>query len=77
MRKWLAWLFRRGTRGTLLLNMQPGDGIAAMTSHRGWLIVASRYGEIYMISTDKFASPYVDDVQDAIVHSVGNVRSWS
>lgn len=67
MKKWLQWIFRRGKRGTLLLNMRPGDEVVAMTQYRQWLAVMSRGGELYLISTDEFDNPDVDTVHQARV----------
>lgn len=66
MKKWLRWLFRRGTRSTLWLNMEPGDEIACMTPWRGWLAVLSRRGELYLVAADPFDRPYVDVAPDVI-----------
>lgn len=54
MRKWLRWLFRRGGRSVLLLNMAPGDHVVAMTPYRDLLAVATAGGEIYLISKSRF-----------------------
>ncbi len=69
MKKWLRWLFRRGQRGALLLNMEPGDSVVQMTQYREWLVVASKYGEMYFITGDRLASPY--ETQDAVIFKNG------
>ena len=51
--KWWHWLFRRGARGSLLLNMAPGDHIVSMVEHRNYLVVVSAYGELYYIDGDR------------------------
>lgn len=63
---WLRWLFRRGSRGTMLLIMEPGDEIAGMTPWRGWLAVVSRRGKLYLVAADNFDRPYVDVAPDVI-----------
>lgn len=57
MKKWFQWIFRRGERGVLVLNMRPGDEVACMTTYKGWLAVVSKYGEVYLINNDRFVDP--------------------
>lgn len=64
--KWLKWLFRRGERGVLVLNMRPGDCVVSMIQYQGWLAVVSKYGEVYLITQDRFANPA--EVPDLTVH---------
>jgi hypothetical protein len=53
VKKWLRWLFRRGERSTLLLNMAPGDEVIAMTPWQGYLVIATRGGgELWLVSTN-------------------------
>jgi hypothetical protein len=64
--QWARWLFRRGVRSSLLLNMGPGDEVVAMIPYRQWLCISTRRGEIYMIGVDAFGSPYADEVDAAV-----------
>ena len=66
--KWLRWLFRRGKRGTLLLNMAPGDSTKAMIVYQDWLVVLSERGEIWMINRSGFASP--GETADVVAYKV-------
>lgn len=63
---WPRWLFRRGKRGVLLLNMRPGDRIVSMTTYRDWLVAVSEQGELYMITDNVFADPA--DTAGVVVH---------
>jgi hypothetical protein len=53
LRLWFRWLFRRGVRGSLLLNMAPGDEIVSMTQYRQYLTISTRYGELYFIDGER------------------------
>lgn len=66
MRNWLKWLFRRGERGVLVLNMRPGDRVQSMVTYRDWLAVVSEQGEVYLITGDRFAD--ASEVPDLTVH---------
>jgi len=66
MSSWLRWLFRRGERNSLLLNMRPGDCIVAMIQFRQYLAIASREGELYLIDGDKLVT-----VKDAEILNCG------
>lgn len=50
--QWLCWFFRHGRRGTLLLNMRPGDEVVSMIQHREWLAIATKRGELYLLDAD-------------------------
>jgi hypothetical protein len=65
VKQWLRWLFRRGQRSTLVLNMHPADQTVAMTTYRDWLVVLTRAGEVFMITADRW--PTADTVPQAIV----------
>ena len=70
MRNWLRWIFRRGARSSLLLNMSPGDEVVSMIQYKSWLAIMTRGGELYLVSTDEFNHPEVDPALSAMVHRV-------
>ena len=53
MVRWFLWLFRCGVKGSLLLNMAPGDQIVAMIQYRQYLCVTTRMGELYFIDGER------------------------
>jgi hypothetical protein len=50
---WLRWLFRRGTRSSLVLSMRPGDSIVSMLVYRQYLCISTAFGELYMLDGDR------------------------
>lgn len=62
---WLRWLFRRGERGSLLLNMHPADHIVSMMVYRQYLVVCSRMGEVYFIDGDRLVEFREAEIQSA------------
>ena len=66
--RWFRWLFRRGVRGVLLLNMRPGDEVVSMVAYRDKLAVITRGGEVWIICEDRFCDPW--DLPDMTVHRV-------
>jgi hypothetical protein len=64
--RWVRWLFRRGTRGSLLLNMVPGDRIVSMTVYREYLAILSERGELYLLDRDRLV-----EFQQAEIQNIG------
>ena len=63
MTKWLRWLFRRGERSSLVLNMHPADSVVSMTPYREYLVIATRLGELYFIDGDRLVEFREADIQ--------------
>lgn len=56
---WLKrWLLNRIgiTHASLVLPLSGGDEVACMTQHRQYLVIATKYGEVYYIDGDKLVA---------------------
>jgi hypothetical protein len=69
VKDWLRWIFRRGVRGSLLLNMRPGDYAVSMIQYRQYLCVLSREGELYLIDGERLV-----EFREAEIQNVGRER---
>lgn len=50
---WISWLFRRGKRSSLVLNISPADSVIGMMQYRQYLCITTKLGELYMLDGDR------------------------
>lgn len=63
---WLRWLFRRGVRSSIVLNMGPHDHVIGMVVYRQYLVVTTAGGEMYMLDGERLV-----EFSQAEIHSMG------
>ncbi len=68
--KWWRWVFRRGVRSSIVLNMRPHDHIIGMVVYRQYLVMTTAGGEMYFLDGERLV-----EFSQAEIHSVPLDRS--